>query len=165
MMLRFFTMLKRGDIELLDGATRDTPEARTAQRRLAREVTEQVHGRDALAAAEEVSALLFGKLDPKALTIDALLALEKEIPTFHLESLSSCDVFSVIDAVSTGKQALFKSKSEARRALQQGGLYLNGERVAENQSISGAEWLHGKYLLVRKGARTYGLVVARTRLF
>jgi tyrosyl-tRNA synthetase len=158
-MLRFFTLLDRGEIERLDRATKDVPEARDAQRALAREVTARVHGDAALRAAEEVSLLLFGKADPRSLSKEALQQLEQEIPTFRVDSAPQ-DLFAVIDAVSTGKDALFKSKSEARRALQQGGLYLNGDRVDENTPT--AQLLHGKYLLVRKGARTYGLIIVET---
>src|SRR5438105_4209658 len=78
-MLRFFTLLDRDRIEALDRATRERPEAREAQRTLARDVTERVHGAAALAAAEEVSRLLFGKGDPRSLSEDALHLLEQEI--------------------------------------------------------------------------------------
>jgi tyrosyl-tRNA synthetase len=84
--------------------------------------------------------------------------LGKEIPTFPVAAAPR-DVFAVIEAVTTGEQALFKSKSEARRALEQGGLYLNGDRLTGNREIAHSELLHGKYLLVKKGARSYGLIV------
>jgi tyrosyl-tRNA synthetase len=157
-MLRFFTLLNRAEIERLDQGTKDAPEAREAQRALARDVTLRVHGDAALKAAEEVSQLVFGKADPRALSKGALEQLEQEIPTFRL-SPDSLDLFAVIEVVSGGKDALFKSKSEARRALEQGGLYLNGERVSANRAIARAELLHERYLLVRKGARSNGLVV------
>jgi tyrosyl-tRNA synthetase len=158
-MLRFFTLLDRAEIERLDRATKEAPEARDAQRALARDVTARVHGDAALRAADEVSQLVFGKADPRSLSEAAFRLLEQEIPTFRIQRANRFDLFAVIDAVSAGKDALFKSKSEARRALQQGGLYLNGERVTENREIARSELLHGKYLLVRKGARTNGLVI------
>ncbi len=157
-MLRYFTLLERDEIERLDSATQEHPEARDAQRALARDVTRRVHGAQALQAAEEVSQLLFGKGDPKALSASALELLGREIPTFALAA-DQRDSFVVIDVISTGKDALFKSKGEARRALDQGGLYLNGERLAkEPRPLAPDEFLHGKYLLVRKGARSYGLI-------
>jgi tyrosyl-tRNA synthetase len=158
-MLRFFTLLDRREIEALEQAAKERAEAREAQRALARDVTARVHGDAALKAAEEVSQIVFGKGDPRTLSKDALEQLEQEIPTFRLERAEPRDLFSVIDSVSSGKDALFKSKSEARRALEQGGLYLNGERIAENRNIASSELLRGKYLLVRKGARSYGLVI------
>jgi tyrosyl-tRNA synthetase len=159
-MVRFFTLFDRKRVEELDRATSETPEARDAQRALARDVTDRVHGPDATRAAEEVSQLLFGKSESLALSLAALAQLQQEIPSFTLSNGQPLDTFTVIDAISSGPQALFKSKGEARRALEQGGLYLNGERMTkERAEIPKSGLLHGKYLLVRKGARTYGLVV------
>jgi len=157
-MIRFFTLLERDQIEALDRATKGAPEKREAQRTLARDVTERVHGASAVMAAEEVSQLLFGKGEPTSLSRDALLLLAREIPNFEV-SKSSVDTFDLVDAVSGGKDALFKSKSEARRALEQGGLYMNGERLGtERAPVASDKLLHGQYLLIRKGARNYGLV-------
>jgi tyrosyl-tRNA synthetase len=159
-MLRTFTLLERAEIEGLDRATKEKAEAREAQRALARDVTGRVHGSAALKAAEEVSQLLFGKGDPVALSKGALTLLEKEIPTFALPAAQPRDTFAVLEAISSGPDALFKSKGEARRALEQGGLYLNGERLGkERADISRSQLLHEKYLLMRKGARNYGLVI------
>jgi tyrosyl-tRNA synthetase len=158
-MLRTFTLLERAELEALDGATKEKPEAREAQRALARDVTKRVHGSDALKAAEEVSQLLFAKGDPRSLSKHALSLLEQEIPTFGLAKGEAIDSFDLIDAVSVGKDALFKSKSEARRALEQGGLYVNGERIGTDRVlVSSEQLLHGRYVLVRKGGRSYGLV-------
>ena len=158
-MLRFFTLLDRAQIESLDRATSERPEGRDAQRALAREVTQRVHGADALKAAEEVSQLLFGKGDPRSLSREALRLLEQEIPTFDLNGGKAFDTQDVINAVSGEGDALFKSRGEARRALEQGGLYLNGDRLStERAAVEEKDLLHGKYLLVRKGARNYGLI-------
>ena len=162
-MLRTFTLLERSRIEELDRVTQQKPEAREAQRVLAREVTERVHGAEALKAADEVSQLLFAKGDPRSLSASALRQLEQEIPVFRWEVADPRDTTGLIEIISTGKDALFKSKSEARRALEQGGLYLNGERLGtERRDINRQELLQDKYLLVRKGARTYGLVTVGT---
>jgi len=161
-MLRFFTLFDRARIESLDAATKERPETREAQRALARDVTERVHGADALRAAEEVSQLLFGKGDPKALSRGALQLLEREIPTFELANGKELDTQAVINAVSVEGTGLFKSRGEARRALEQGGLYLNGERLpTERAPVHSDQLLHGAYLLVRKGARAYGLIRVR----
>jgi tyrosyl-tRNA synthetase len=157
-MLRFFTLFDRAKIEELERTVAEQPQAREAQRELARDVTERVHGRTALQAAEEVSALLFAKGDPRSLSMDALIQLEKEIPTFPVEVANPRDVLAVVEALSSGKDALFKSKGEAKRAMEQGGFYLNGERVAENRPVKSTEFLQGRYLLARKGSRSYGLV-------
>ena len=157
-MLRFFTLMDRPQIEALDRSTTERPEAREAQRALAREVTARVHGDAALAAAEEVSQLLFGKGDPRSLSRDALQQLEQEIPTFRIDNGGVGNVLALIDVLTAGKDALFKSKSEAKRAMEQGGLYLNGERVSADRELSDRDRMHGRYLLVRKGARSYALV-------
>jgi tyrosyl-tRNA synthetase len=157
-MLRTFTLLDRPSIEALDEATRAKPEAREAQRQLARDVTQRVHGLEAVQAAEEVSQLLFAKADPRSLSKTALHLLAKEIPTVQWTVAQPRDTVTLLDALSSGPDALFKSKGEAKRAVEQGGLYLNGERVgADRMPISSNDLLHG-YLLVRKGARSYCLV-------
>ena len=151
--LRTFTLLSREETEALDAAATARPEKREAQRALARDVTARVHGEEAIRAAEEVSGLLFGGLDPASLSASALEALREEIPYFASSSLT--DPQAIVDAV-TGDNGLFKSRGDAKRMVQQGGVYLNGQRVdAELKSVSP---LHGKYVLVRKGAKTYALV-------
>ncbi|HEU5173579.1 MAG TPA: tyrosine--tRNA ligase [Gemmatimonadaceae bacterium] len=157
--LRFFTLLDRPTIEALDAATVERPEQREAQRALAADVTRRVHGEDALAAALEVSSLLFGKSEPASLSAAALHALAAEIPATTLSRGDSLDTERVIEALTIAPTALFKSKGEARRMIQQGGLYLNGARMsADRQPISDAQLLHGRYLLARKGARNYALL-------
>ncbi|HJQ20833.1 MAG TPA: tyrosine--tRNA ligase [Gemmatimonadaceae bacterium] len=161
-MLRIFTLLEQAVIEQLETAMRQHPEQREAQRALARDVTQRVHGESSLRAAEEVSQLLFGKGDPNALSADALHQLEHEIPVFDTAT-NSLGVAELITAVIEGKDALFKSRGEARRAIDQGGFYVNGERVASMDfELPRAKLLHGKYVLTRKGARSYGLVRVKT---
>jgi len=157
--VRYFTLLEFDQIEALDAAMTEHPERRVAQYTLAREVTSRVHGEAALIAAEEVSQLLFGGGEPKALSTAALEALRQEIPYFRLEKTPPIDEQDVIDAVSTGAEALFKSKGDARRMIQQGGVYINGRRLSpERSALASDDLLGGKYVLVRKGARSYGLV-------
>jgi tyrosyl-tRNA synthetase len=158
-MIRFFTLLDATKIASLEAITAAEPETRAAQKELAQDVTRRVHGQAALDAAEQVSQLLFAKGDPRNLSEGAFASLEKEIPTFRLAKGEQLDTYDIIDAISVGSDALFKSKSEARRALEQGGLYVNGLRLSQEQVGFGADaLLHGKYLLVRKGAKSYGLV-------
>jgi len=163
--LRFFTLLSQEEIEALDRETETSPELRSAQRALASEVTRIVHGDAALAAAREVSGLLFGGADPLSLSRDALHALQNEIPVFTLEpnaERTELTTHDILDAVCTGSEALFKSKGEMRRMLQQGGVYLNGRRLGpEREKLRDEDILAGEFVLVRKGARTYGLVKVR----
>jgi tyrosyl-tRNA synthetase len=160
--LRAFTLLSQDEIVSLEQAVADHPERRDAQRALAREVTGLVHDAGPLKAAEEVSELLFGGGDPRSLSLDALLALKLEIPLFTIEpdpTRAEVTTYDVLEAVCVGPSALFKSKGEARRMVQQGGVYLNGQRMdAERRALTPEDLLGGKYVLVRKGARNYGLV-------
>ena len=159
-MLRTFTLLGRDEIEALDRVTADAPEKREAQRTLAADVTRRVHGADALAAVEQVSQLLFGKGDPRSLSENALALLGQEIPVFAAKH-GALDTNGLLEVISTGSNALFKSKGEAKRAVAQGGIYINGERLGtEARAIDSTEFLAGKRLLIRKGARSYALVVA-----
>ena len=150
--IRTFTLLSRDEVEALDRATSESPEKREAQRALARDVTARVHGETAVRAAEEVSGLLFGGLDPASLSAETLEVLREEIPFFTGTNLD--DAQAIIDAV-TGDNGLFKSRGDAKRMVQQGGVYLNGRRVESGMTLTP---LHGKYVLVRKGAKSYALV-------
>jgi tyrosyl-tRNA synthetase len=157
--LRYFTLLDRPTIEALDRELVETPEKRAAQRALAGEVTKMVHGERALAAAEEVSALLFEGADPTSLSLEALHSLQVEIPVFTVEAKDNLSTYDVLEAACVGPDALFKSKGDMRRMLQQGGVYLNGRRCSpEREPLAKTDLLCGEFVLVRKGARTYGLV-------
>ena len=160
--LRYFTLLDRARIEELDGDLAEHPEHRNAQRTLAREVTKLVHGDKAVSAAEEVSELLFSGADPKALSRDALLALQLEIPVFTIEPKDELMTYDVLEATLVGPDALFASKGDMRRMLQQGGVYLNGHRLgAERLPLTPGDLLGDEFVLVRKGAKSYGLVKLR----
>ncbi len=153
--LRFFTLLPRRTIEQLDGETAGQPERRAAQQALAQEVTARVHGEAAARVAAEVSALLFGKGDPKALSLEALQALADEVP-FARISFDGAGI-DVLELFASAK--LVASKGAARRLLEQGGLYVNGDRLsAADQTLGRERLLPGGHLLLRKGARDYALV-------
>jgi tyrosyl-tRNA synthetase len=160
--LRAFTLLSQDEIVALEQTVAEHPERREAQRALAREVTRLVHDSGPLGAAEEVSDLLFSGGEPRALSSEALLALKLEIPVFSIDpdpERSAITTYDVLEAACVGPSALFKSKGEARRMVQQGGVYINGERMdPERRPLAESDRLGGKYVLLRKGARSYGLV-------
>ncbi len=149
--LRLFTLLARNEIEALDKSITTVPEKREAQQALARDVTARVHGEEAARVAEEVSKVLFGKADPTTLSEPVLEALSQEVPFAE-----ASDTMGLLDALVLLKLAA--SKSAARRLVEQGGVYLNGQRAAADTSLSGSKPLAGKYHLLRKGARDYGLL-------
>ena len=149
--LRLFTLMSRQEIEALDKLITSAPEKREAQQALARDLTARVHGEDAARVAEEVSRVLFGKADPTSLTESVLRALSEEVPFAE-----SADTPGLLDVLVTLKLAA--SKSAARRLVEQGGVYLNGQRAAADTDLSSTKPLAGRYHLLRKGARDYGLI-------
>ena len=154
--LRFFTLMPRGEIEALDKAIAAHPEKREAQQALAREVTERVHGAEAVRAAAEVSALLFGKGDAASLSPAALAALAAEVPFVEIAAPTEGS-FDALDLFVSAQLA--PSKGAARRLLEQGGLSVNGRKLrAEERSIGADKMLAGRHLLLKKGARDYALV-------
>ncbi len=155
--LRTFTLLSRAEIEALDDTIAAAPEKREAQQLLARTVTSMIHGAEAAQTAAEVSALLFAKGDPTALSANALAALAREVPSAAMARAESFDTLALF--VTAGLSA---SKGDARRLLQQGGLSVNGSKLAADEtSVSAERLLRGHYLLLRKGARDYALIELR----
>ncbi len=153
--LRLFTLLPRQEIEALEKLTQTAPEKREAQQGLARDVTARVHGAEAARVAEEVSRVLFGKADPTKLSESVLRALSEEVPFAE-----SRDTPGLLDALVTLKLAA--SKSAARRLVEQGGVYLNGQRASSDTDLAAAKPLAGRYHLLRKGTRDYGLLSVGT---
>ena len=159
--LRFFTLLDRDSIEALDQSVRTTPEKREAQRTLATEVTTRVHGAEAARVAQEVSALLFEKADPQGLSDAALDALRHEIPfaTYAAPAdgpalSEGIDVYECLTALGVAA-----SRGAAKRLLEQGGVSINGTKLSAADRLIGEDrLLRGRHLLLKKGAREFGLV-------
>jgi len=159
--LRYFTLLPQTEVEALDQAVRTNPERREAQGALANEVTSRVHGADAARVAQEVSALLFEKGDPTSLSDAALDALRAEIPfaTYAapadgVQASDGVDVFECLTAL-----GIAASRGAAKRLLEQGGISVNGVKLnAADRLVTTDRLLRGRHLLLRKGARDYGLV-------
>ena len=154
--LKLFTLLPRQDIEAQMKTHKTDPGRREAQGTLAIEVTSMVHGKQAAHNATAVNAILFGDLDPRNVEPSALDLLAQEIPTARVPS---SDGLSLVDAVVHA--GLAKSKSEARRAIEQGGIYVNQQRVKDPaRKIEPVDWLTGGHLLLRKGKKDYALLRA-----
>ena len=158
--LRFLTLLPRAEIETLDREAAEHAERREAQRALAREVTTRVHGADAAKVAEEVSALLVGGGDPTSLSLGAIDALGREIPTAEVtQPAGGSDVLDLLI-----ETRLAASRGAAKRLVEQGGVYVNGARVAmAERTVQSDALLAGGHALLRKGARDYALVKLVTR--
>ena len=154
--LLYFTLLPHERIEELAEATRTVPDRREAQRALAREVTALVHGERGVREAEAISAALFSG-DVARLTDAELEQATGGMPTSVLpaaeaEKLPWPDLLVRI--------GLAESKRAARELIASGAVQVNGrqlERQATPPSAAGA--LFGKYLIVRKGKKTYHAVL------
>jgi tyrosyl-tRNA synthetase len=153
--LKFLTFLDAGRIEELARATAAAPEKREAQRVLAREVTRLVHGAEALAEAEAISAALFSG-DVAALGQAQLEQAFRGVPT---TALRGAEAESIPLADLLVKVGLADSKRNARELLAGGAIHLNGQRVGQAQaSVSREAALFGRYLVLRKGRKSYHLV-------
>jgi tyrosyl-tRNA synthetase len=142
-------------VEALDRETVERPFARAAQRRLADELVALVHGPDEVARVQAASAALFGGGALDALDEPTLRAALSEAPSLAVEGQSP----PVVELLATG---LGLSRSDARRAVKEGGAYLNNAKVTDEAAVpSDADWLHGRFLVLRKGKRNV-LVVERT---
>lgn len=154
--LKFFTWLSREEIEELARSREAAPEKRESQVRLAREVTRNVHGETALAAAERASAVLFGEeisgLEPWE--VEDIFA---DVPSNEIAGDRLSEGMPIIDLLV--QSGLVPSKGEARRSIQAGGIYLNNQRLTEEKrSVTPADTIGGRFLVLRKGRKTYHLV-------
>jgi tyrosyl-tRNA synthetase len=149
--LRMFSFRSREEIEALDAEVAQRPAARAAQRALAGELTEMVHGADALTAVEAASRALFGSGDlhhVPAGTLDAALR-ETEFAEVRLPLGGTVGVVDLLVAAN-----LAASKGAARRTIAEGGASVNNARITdEGQEFSMQDALAGGWLVVRRGRR------------
>ena len=131
---------------------RERPESRVAQRALAREMTEMVHGVEAAEAAEQAADVLFGA-NPVSASLGALQLIASEVPSTTMGTATLHDAVGVL--VTTG---LASSNSEARRLLAQRSVRANGEQLDEHAKMDRIALLHGRWMLLRKGKTGYHLL-------
>jgi len=150
--LRLLTFLPREQVDELDALTVERPQARAGQRALAEELTRLVHGERELQQVQAASAALFGQGALEDLDEATLVSALAEAPSITVDG----EVPALVDLLAA---ALGLSKSEARRAVRDGGAYLNNRKVLEEggQAQPG-DWLHGRFLVLRKGKRAVALV-------
>jgi len=153
--LRIFTFLPLNDIRQYEEQVKKEPEKREAQKRLAEEVTRMVHGDHGLKVAVRASAVLFGEAMDD-LRAEDLLDIFANVPSVELPN-SKVTGTGIIDvAVLSG---LCKSRGEARRLVESGGLYLNNRRVDSIQSVvKPADIVDNRVLVLRSGKKTYHLL-------
>jgi tyrosyl-tRNA synthetase len=147
--LRLFTFLSREELSELDEQTASRPQARLAQRRLAEELTTLVHGADETARVVRASQALFGRAELRELDPGTLRAALAEVPSTTASLATGPTIVELL--VDTGLAA---SKGAARRTVGEGGAYVNNAKVVdEDWRPSGADLLHGRWLVIRRGKR------------
>jgi tyrosyl-tRNA synthetase len=151
--LKLFTDIGPEDLVELQTAVAERPQARAAQRRLARELTTLVHGEPATAAVEGASAALFGGGDLSALDPGTLDDAAAELP--HVEVAPGTPLAEVL--AGTG---LSPSRSAARRSIGEGAISVNNEKASDPEAVLVAEqFLHGRVALLRRGRRALAAAV------
>lgn len=149
--LKYFTFLDRETIADLEQKVKTQPQKREAQRRLAQEVTEFVHGKEAVAQAEHISQALFSG-NVADLTAEEIEQGFKKMPTVEV----SAEPANIVDwLVACGIE---KSKRQAREDVTNGAIYINGERQQDLEfEINPSQSFDGKFVIVRRGKKRYFL--------
>jgi tyrosyl-tRNA synthetase len=159
-LLRVFTFRSRDEIQELELQTAEQPAARIGQRVLAEDLTTLVHGPEEYARAVAASRALFGQGDLRALDEKTLAAALAEVPLVTLAAPGDA-LPPVADLMA--EVGIVPSKSAARRAIAEGGAYLNNTKVTDQDSVPlASDLLHGKFLVLRRGKRTVGGVEVGT---
>ncbi|MQA30094.1 MAG: tyrosine--tRNA ligase [Luteitalea sp.] len=155
--LKFFTFLERDAVAGLAAQVASAPQKREAQRLLAREVTMLVHGAEHTARAVRASELLFGE-DIITLPVEDVLAVFGDVPSTEISGAEFAgEGVGLVDLVARTKLA--PSKSEARRLVQAGGVYLNNRRAVDPQCrITSTEAIGGTLFILRKGSKETHLI-------
>jgi len=155
--LKYFTFFDRQKIDELEFATRENPEDRAAQKALAVEMTKMMHGETALDKAMQASEALFGG-EINGLSAADIKEIFADVPSgvIAADSLNG-EGLPVVNLLSDC--GFMKSKGEVKRAIAEGGVYINNHRVTDvNASIRKDQFIEGKYLVLRRGKKNYFLL-------
>ena len=149
--LRWFTFLTQEELAELQQAVDERPHAREAQRRLAQEMTNLVHGKDATHAVELAAQALFGRAELTELDEKTLAGALSETT---IAEIGADDPRTIVDLlVATG---LVESKKAARRAVNEGGAYVNNQRITSDEwQPTNEDLLHGRWLVLRRGKKNF----------
>jgi tyrosyl-tRNA synthetase len=155
--LKFFTLFSKDEVEELQGGLEEAPHLRGAQRALADAVTRQVHGETGLARARQATQVLFGG-ELTGLGADEIEDIFADVPSREVARTElEGEGMSLVDLLVDARVA--KSKGDARRSIEGGGVYLNNVRVeGVEQRVSATHALEGRFLVLRKGKKNYTMV-------
>jgi tyrosyl-tRNA synthetase len=158
--LKVFSERSRAEIEELERQTAEAPHLRAAQRALADDVTDLVHSKAEREAAAAAADALFGRKDLRELSELTLAAVVAEVGGVPLPV--NDELPPIVDVLE--RSGVVPSKAAARRAIAEGGAYLNNVRVEDPEAIlTPADLLHGRFAIVRRGKRTVGAVTLTGR--
>jgi tyrosyl-tRNA synthetase len=156
--LKVFSERSRAEIEDLQRQTSEAPHLRAAQRALADDVTDLVHSQAEREAAVAAADAIFGRQDLRKLSEPTLAAVVAEVGGVALPMDDGLP--AIVDVLE--RSGVVPSKAAARRAIIEGGAYLNNERITDPEARLGEyDLLHGRYVIVRRGKRTVGAVSIR----
>jgi len=158
--LKIFTFIPMEEIDGLEREMQASPEGRSAQKRLAEELTRIVHGEEGLSIAVRASSVLFGE-SMDGLHAEDLLSIFADVPSMEM-SVEKVSGQPVVDVAAAG--GLCRSKSDARRLVQSGGLYVNNRRVdSPAATVGNADIVDGRLVVLRSGKKNFRLVrIARS---
>ena len=152
--LKYFTFLSHDQIGELEKETARQPEKRLAQKQLAAEMTKMLHGEIELANVIKTSEALFGKGDFADVDVKTLKSILSSAPMIEIPRNAIPDLLSL--AVQSG---LSKSKSDARKIVQAGGLYMNNQRIQDIEFTPRPDdFIADALLVLRKGKKNYAIV-------
>ena len=158
--LRFFTFLDKATIDDLAAKHEANPAAREAQRALAKEMTDMIHGEQATEDAIKASQILFGA-DLDGISEAVFSNVVGEVPTNEIERASlEGEGATLIDLlVASG---LSQSKGQARKDIQGGGVNVNNKKEQSiDRKVTAGDLLFGQHLLLRKGKKNYVVLTAK----
>lgn len=155
--LKYFTWLSQSEIKALEDALFARPEQREAQRTLAREVTRMIHDETAVAKAEQAAGVLFGG-GLEGLGAADIGDIFADVPSSELPKTAlEGEGLPLVDLLV--ENGLASSKGDARRSIQGGGIYLNNERITnQDWHVTLADTIEGQFVVLRKGRKQYHLV-------
>jgi tyrosyl-tRNA synthetase len=156
--LKVFSPRGRDEIDELARETAERPHLRLAQRALADDVTALVHSPEERDAAIAAAAALFGRSDLAELSASALSGAVKALDGVELRA--DAELPLAVDVLQTSR--VVSSRSAARRAIDEGGAYLNNQKVLDPEArLTDQQLLHGRYVIARRGKKTVGAVIIK----
>ncbi|HDG5659727.1 TPA: tyrosine--tRNA ligase [Staphylococcus aureus] len=150
--LKYFTFLGKEEIDRLEQSKNEAPHLREAQKTLAEEVTKFIHGEDALNDSIRISQALFSG-DLKSLSAKELKDGFKDVPQVTLSN----DTTNIVEVlIETG---ISPSKRQAREDVNNGAIYINGERQQDvNYALAPEDKIDGEFTIIRRGKKKYFMV-------